>query len=93
MAVPPNMPTLVHIVAATPFMLNVLNGIVAGAIAALVVVRPARGELAPTILAAVVVAVLVFAAQSLIAGREIRRGQGSVRPLFPTPPSSDRPGA
>jgi hypothetical protein len=91
MAIPPSTPTLVHILAATPFMLNVLNAIVSGAIAALLVVRPLDGDLGPTLLVSLLVAVVAFALQSLIAGREIRRGQDAIRPMFPTP--GDRPGA
>lgn len=92
MAVPPGTPTILHVLAATPFLLNVLNSVVSGAIAALVLTRLSALGLGPIVLAAVVVAILVLAIQSAVAGMAIKRGQELVRPMFPTPPT-DRPGA
>lgn len=97
MAMRPGTPMAVHIVAATPFLINILNCVVSGAIAALVALRVLRLDLAPVLLAAIIVALLVFAVQSVIARREISQGQALVQPMFPTPnasaPSAKTPGA
>ncbi len=93
MGVPPRTPTIVHIVAATPFLINVLNCVVSGAIAAVVLVRFTTLGLVQTVLAALAVAALAFYVQSVFARREIRLGQAGIRPMFPTPPPDQRPGA
>ncbi len=91
MGLPPGTPTIVHLVASTPFLVVVLNSVVAGAIAALVLVRFAAATAGPTLIGAALVAMLVLLAQTSAAARRIRAGQRVVQPLFPTPP--DRPGA
>jgi hypothetical protein len=87
MAVPPGTPTIIHLLAATPFLINVLNGIVAGAIVAVALIQFTALGHAMVVLVAVLVAVLVLMAQGLVARQQIRRGEGLVRPMFPTPPN------
>lgn len=91
MAVPPGTPTLVHLIAGTPTLVTVLNGVIAGAIAALVLHHLTAADNVAITFAGVLVAVFVTAGQLLMARRNIRRLQGSVRPMFPTP--DDGPGA
>jgi hypothetical protein len=93
MAVPPGTPMIIHLIAATPFTINVLNSVVAGTIAAVVLVRIPSLGLLPIVLSAIVVALLVFAAQGMVARNAIRSGRGLVRPIFPTPAGGDRPKA
>ena len=91
MAIPPGTPAIVHLIAGTPTLVIVLNGIVAGAIVALVLIRfGGLGGIA-VVGSAIVVAFVVLLAQMRVARRNIRRGQRAVRPLFPTPPT-DRSG-
>jgi hypothetical protein len=92
MAVPPGTPTFVHLIAGTPTLVTVLNGVVAGAIAALVLHRLAPGSLVPIVAGGLLVAVLVLLWQLNSARTKIRRGQHAVRAIFPTPPG-DRPSA
>jgi hypothetical protein len=100
MAVPPGTPWLLHLIASTPFLVVILNTVVAGAITALVLVRAANAALGTALAGGLVTAVLVLIAEMLLARRNIRIVQASVRPMFPTPPASDgsdragdRPGA
>ena len=85
MALPPNMPPLVHVIAATPFLVNVLNGVVAGAIAAIC----ASSVLALDRVATIAIAAGVFAGavgvQVWFVRTNMRRGRMAVRPLFPSP--------
>jgi len=92
MAVPPGTPAIVHLIAGTPTLVMVLNGIVSGAIAAVVVLRAtgAGGNVALAIALVVTMAVIGF--QLMVARRNIQRLQSLVRPMFPTPPG-DRRGA
>ena len=92
MAVPPGTPTIVHLIAGTPTLVTVLNGVVAGAIAAVVALRTVGAGGIVALAAALVVTVAVIAFQFATARRNIQRMQGLVRPMFPTPPS-DRSGA
>jgi hypothetical protein len=91
MGVPPGTPAIAHLVASTPFLIVVLNAVVAGAIAALALLQFARTEGPATLIGALVVAVLFLLAQMSYARRRIRQGQSIVRPMFPTP--ADEPGA
>jgi hypothetical protein len=93
MGVPPGTPTIVHLVASTPFLVVVLNAVVCGAIAALVLVRFARTDPFPTVIAGIIAALLLLAAQLVAASRRIRAGQRMVQPMFPTPTIDQRPGA
>ena len=85
MATPPGTPRLLHVIAATPFVINVLNSLVAGAIAALLVaVVTGSGTWLCGLLAAATFAVALAAQLRIVAGN-MRRGRASIRPLFPTP--------
>ena len=89
MAVPPGTPWLLHLIASTPFLVVILNAVLAGAIAALVFVRIASAELGGALAAGLVTAALVLVAEMAVARRSIRILQGSIRPMFPTPPTPD----
>ena len=93
MGMPPGTPALAHLVASTPFLVVVLNAVVAGAIAALVLLRFVHAEGTPTLVGALIAAVLLLLAQMSYARQRIRQGQSVVRPMFPTPPADDRPKA
>ncbi len=84
MATPPNLPPVLHIIAATPFLVSVLNAVLGGAIVALLVVRVSGATLLPTVALAAVVFALVLVAQTRIARSNIRRGQRMNRPMFPS---------
>ncbi len=90
MAVPPTTPTIVHILAATPFLITVLNSVLAGAIVAVALVGFTSVGSGATLVAALVTAFVVTVVQAIIARGQIRRGQGLVRPMFPTPGAGDR---
>jgi hypothetical protein len=92
MAVPPGTAPLVHLVAGTPTLVMVLNGVVSGAIAALVLARFAGVGAVATVLVSLVVAVVVLGAQLQSARGKIRRSQAALQPMFPTPPGSGAPG-
>jgi hypothetical protein len=93
MAVPPGTPMIAHLLASTPFLIVVLNSVVAGAIGALVLVRFVGASLTMAVVGAIVTAILILVAQVLSARRRIVSSQQLVRPMFPTPRSDDRPGA
>jgi hypothetical protein len=90
MAVPPGTPPFVHLIAGTPTLVMVLNAVVAGAIAALVLVRFVSPALLPTLAVALLVATAVLAGELSSARRKIRQGQHALQPMFPTPRSDDR---
>lgn len=92
MAVPPGTRGFVHLIAGTPTLVTVLNGVVAGAIAALVLHRLFPADLLPIVAGALFVATAVLAAQIDSARTKIRRGQNALQAMFPTPPSNDPPG-
>jgi hypothetical protein len=87
MALPPGTATPVFIISATPFLIMVLNSVVAGAILALVSIRVLGADAVGTFAAGVLGAVLVQLLEIRIATRNIRRAQEHVRPMFPTPPT------
>ena len=91
MALPPNTSPLVHVIAATPFLVTVLNGVVAGAIAAIV----ASGVLGLDRTVTIVIAAAAFAGvvglQMWLVRMNMRRGRMAVRPLFPTPAPDGSP--
>lgn len=89
MAVPPGTPTIVHIVSATPFLVIVLNGVVAGAIAALLLIRFVGAADLIALGGATIVAIVTIASQASYATRAIRRGQAGIHPLFPSPDGTD----
>ncbi len=90
MAVPPGTPTLFHLIAGTTTLVTLLNGVVAGAIAALVLHHLTAANAIEITLVGILVAVLVNAGQLLVARRNIRRLQGLLQPMFPTPSADDR---
>lgn len=85
MALPPGTPTIIHMVSATPFLVMVLNSVVAGAIAALLALRALGADAGPTILAGLSAAGLVMAVELATASRNIRQAQRGVVAIFPTP--------
>ncbi|MEO5939949.1 MAG: hypothetical protein ABIZ72_03365 [Candidatus Limnocylindrales bacterium] len=85
MAVPPGTPTTVHLIASTPFLVMILNAVVAAAIAAVAALGLLRTDALPTIALALAVFVIAVTVMSLYAAMAIRRGQTAVTPMFPTP--------
>ncbi len=85
MAIPSGRPTWVHLISSTPFLVITLNAVVAGAIAALVLVRFVAAPAAVDVVGAIGVAVLVLLGEMGVARRNIEIGQRSIQPLFPTP--------
>lgn len=85
MGVPPGTRTVTHMLASTPFLVIVLNAVVAGAIAAIVLVRFVTHEATVVVLTAVAVALVVGLTQMRSAARRVRSGQADVAPMFPTP--------
>jgi hypothetical protein len=84
MAVPPGTPPLLHLMASTPFLIVILNAVIAGAIGALIVVRVMSAELGPALAGGLLAAAAVLIGEMRFARRNIRIVQGSVRPIFPT---------
>jgi hypothetical protein len=84
MGVPPGRSQLPHLLSATPFVIAVVNSVVAGAVAALVV---AALDASDTALGAAAAAgfVVSLAVHFWAAARSIRRGQGSLEVLYPSP--------
>ena len=85
MAVPPGTAPIVHLIAGTPTLVMVLNGIVAGAIVAVLLVRFAAAGPVTTLAGAIAIAAIVLAGQMRSARHNIRRGQHALNPMFPTP--------
>ncbi len=82
MANPPDRSMLVAVVAATPFLVSVLDAMLAGAIGALLAIQlGAAGTSA--VLIGIALFVAAMAVQGAIARRDIRRIMGSHRPRFP----------
>jgi hypothetical protein len=90
MGVPPGTPQIVHLLASTPFLVVVLNGVLAGALAAIAIRRLVGPDPVIVVLAGVILAVLVILAEVRVARRRIRSGQEVLEPMFPTP-EPDRP--
>jgi hypothetical protein len=75
------------VLAGTPTIVLILNGVIAGAIGAIAALR--GGAPAPAILgAALAASALVVGAQAWRTSLVIRRIGAELRPLFPTPPSA-----
>jgi hypothetical protein len=85
MAVPPGTPPIAHLMAGTPTLVMVLNAVLAGAIAALAIIRISPIGSVATLVTALVVTTLALAGQTRTAHRNIRRGQQALQPMFPTP--------
>lgn len=86
MAVPPGTSPFAHLIAGTPTLIMVLNGVVSGAIVAIALLRLAHAEPALALLVALVTAIAVIAVEFRSARGKIRRGQQALAPMFPTPP-------
>ena len=84
MGIPPNTPQVVHLLASTPFLVVVLNGVIAGAIAAIATRRFVASDPPIVIAAGLILAILVIAAQVRVARRRIQSGQQMLQPMFPT---------
>ncbi len=82
MANPPGRSMVASIVAATPWLVTVLNALLVGAIGSLASVQAGASALA-AILIGVALFVGAMAVQALYARREIRRLMGGHRPRFP----------
>jgi hypothetical protein len=93
MAMPKGTPVWVHLISSTPFLVVTLNAVVAGAIGALVLVRFVGASAAVVVLGAIVVALVVLLVEMRIARRNIRIGQLSISPMFPTPEEATEPPA
>jgi hypothetical protein len=93
MALPPGTPTWIFIMGATPFLIMVLNSVVAGAIMALLAIRLLHADALATLIAGLVGAALVQALEVRVATRNIGRAQRQVQAMFPTPPPGPGPEA
>ena len=85
MAMPPRTPFLVHLVAGTPNVVLVLNGVLAGVIVTLAGLQLGL-VVGVAILAGTIVAVITIALHIRYAINAVHAGQASARPLFPSPP-------
>ena len=86
MSMPPATPFFVHLIAGTPNVVLVLNGVLAGVITALVGIQ--LGVVAGVaILLGAVVALITMALHVRYAITAVRTGQGGIKPLFPSPPA------
>jgi hypothetical protein len=88
MAVPPGTSQFAPLIAGTPTLIMVLNGVVSGAIVAIALLRLVNADPALALLVALVVAVAVIAGEFRSARGKIRRGQQALAPMFPTPPDA-----
>jgi hypothetical protein len=88
MANPPERSMLVAVVAATPFLITVLDAMLAGAIGALAAIQLGAGA-TPALLIGVGLFAAAMAVQGAVARRDIRRIMGSHRPRFPARPASE----
>jgi len=78
---------IVHLIAATPTVVVVLNSVVAGAIAALAALR--AGAVGPAALAVGALGfVLAVVGHMAYARSNIKRVRGGFHPMFPTPPGT-----
>lgn len=91
MAVPPGTPQLLNLIASTPFLVVILNAVVAGSIAALILLRAAAAGIGLALGGGLVIAGLALIVEMLFARRNIRVLLGSVLPMFPTPSDDQRP--
>jgi hypothetical protein len=91
MAIPPGMPVFLHLIASTPFLIVILNAVLAGTIAALILLRIFAAGTALVVLGAIATALVVLAIEMFVARRNIRLGQRAIDPLFPTPEGASEP--
>jgi hypothetical protein len=82
-AMPPGISPGLHMLAAAPFVVSVLNSVVAGALAAVVLVWAASESAVPTAIVAIAVFALVLVAQERMARSNVQRIEQGHRPMFP----------
>jgi hypothetical protein len=86
MSTPPATPFFVHLIAGTPNVVLVLNGVLGGVIASLVGIQV--GLVAGVaILIGAIVALITMALHVRYAVARVRTGQAGIKPLFPSPPA------
>ena len=88
MALPPHTPTVAFLISATPFLVMVLNSVVAGAILAIIALRFFDPGALATLLVGLLGAVIVQVLEFRVATRNIGRAQRQLRPMFPSPDSA-----
>lgn len=89
MANPPQRSMLASVVAATPFLVSVLDSLLVGAIGALAAIQLGTGG-SPAILIGIALFVAAMGVHAAIARRDIRRLMASHRPMFPArPPAAE----
>lgn len=86
MSMPPGTPFFVHMIAGTPNVVLVLNGVLAGVIVALAGLQLGV-MVSVAILVGAFVALVAIALHIRYAIGSVRSGQGALQPLFPTPPA------
>jgi len=91
MAVLPNNGQILHVIAATPFVVTVLDAVVAGAIAVIAVSGALNLVPAVGLVAAAVAFVLVVLLHSRVIRGNIRSLKALMHPLFPTPSEPENP--
>ena len=84
MAFPPGHRPFVHMLAATPTVVSVINSVIVGALVAIVAIHFAIGD-ALAVGLAVIGFALAFAAHALWGRAAISRAQARVQPIFPSP--------
>lgn len=82
MGVPPGTSPIVHLVAATPMVVSVLNSVIAAAVVGMGAML-ADAPTAAVLAACVATFVLVVVLHGRYSRRAVARGQASVRPIFP----------
>ena len=84
MGVPPGMRSTLHVIAATPSVISILDAVIAGAMAALIG-TDLDAALGLSLCAGALAFSIVLVMQQRYARRYIARVRSSVRPIFPTP--------
>lgn len=90
MALPPGTPFGVVMISSTPFLIMVLNSVVAGAIFALVALSVLGASAAIMLASGFAAAAATLLIEFLVATRNIHRGQGGLQAMFPTPDTAVR---
>jgi hypothetical protein len=88
MANPPGRSMVISVVAATPFLVTVLDSMLAGAIGALAAIQLGSAA-TPAVLIGVALFGAAMAVHAALARRDIRRIMGGHRPRFPAPQAPD----
>jgi hypothetical protein len=91
MALPPETPTSVFVISATPFLVMVMNSVVAGAILALLAIRAFHADAVGAVVSGLLGFGVVQIVEVRVATRNIGRAQRQVRPMFPTPGTTHDP--